>query len=369
MTQKMIVGMPNQAEFYELLGELKIHNYMLICSASLINSELMLFLENLEVPFTRFSDFKSNPTYKNICDGIDIYRRLKCDGIIALGGGSAIDVAKCVKLYGNEALVDDYLNISEFHYNVPLIAIPTTAGTGSESTRFAVIYKNGEKLSINHESILPTTVVLIPEILKTLPEFQRKCTLMDALAQAIEAWWSVNSTKESKHYSQQAIRLIVDNWKQYIYGEKDVYEEIILASNYAGKAINISQTTAPHAMSYKLTSLYQLPHGYAVAICLPKVWKYMYYHFSQCADLRGKEYVENTFNDIAHVLGTNDVMSAVTFLEELIEELGLKKPIAHEGVDLDLLSKSVNEIRLKNNPIHIDTKGLRELYGEIVSFV
>ena len=87
---------------------------------------------------------------------------------------------------------------------IKLIAIPTTAGTGSESTRFSLLYYNGEKISVNHDSIIPNVAILEGAVLKPLPDFQKKCTLLDALCQAIEAWWSVNSTDESKEYSREA---------------------------------------------------------------------------------------------------------------------------------------------------------------------
>ena len=111
--------------------------------------------------------------------------------------------------------------------------------------------------------------------LKTLPIYQKKSTMMDALCHSIESYWSVNSTEESNKYSKQAIQTILENKDAYL-ANKDLGNANMLKAAYlAGKAINITQTTAGHAMSYKLTSLYGIAHGHAVAICISKLWEYM----------------------------------------------------------------------------------------------
>ncbi|MBO4501529.1 MAG: iron-containing alcohol dehydrogenase, partial [Clostridia bacterium] len=114
--------------------------------------------------FTLFDSFTPNPLYEQVCKGVELFKKDKCDVILAMGGGSAIDVAKCVKLYCRMDENENYLKQECKDSGVPLIAIPTTAGTGSESTRYAVIYYEGKKQSVTHESIVPNYVVLEPGV-------------------------------------------------------------------------------------------------------------------------------------------------------------------------------------------------------------
>ena len=105
------------------------------------------------------------------------------------------------------------------------------------------------------------------------------------------------ATDESKDYSKTAVQLITRYWRSYILdNDAHAAAQIMKAANYAGRAINISATTAAHAMSYKITSLYRLPHGHAVAVCLPEIWEYMISHPEKCIDPRGKEYMQNIFS-------------------------------------------------------------------------
>ncbi len=340
---------------------------LLVCGRSYDGLCVRGKIEALPVERVRFSDFSPNPLYEDVCRGVERFRTEQCDAILAVGGGSAVDVAKCVKLYCKMDPARNYLEQDPADTGVPLIAMPTTAGTGSESTRFAVIYKDGVKQSVTHESIRPDVAVLEPAVLEKLPPYQRKCTMLDALCQGIESWWSVNSTQESKQYAHRAVRGIMENMNAYLAGDSGAAREIMLAANFAGQAINITQTTAPHAMSYKLTSLYKLPHGHAVAACLPEVWAYMLTHPENCVDRRGAGYLADTFADIARALGQDSPEAAVSALRELLAELGIAYPASRtREQDLETLAGSVNPTRLKNNPVALDTQTLRGLYERIL---
>lgn len=314
-----------------------------------------------EIPHVEFSDFTTNPLYEQVCEGIRLFKEEKCEIIVAVGGGSTIDVAKCIKLYCKMDSNVNYLQQEPFDTGITLIAVPTTAGTGSESTRHAVIYYEGQKQSISHISIIPDYAVLEYSVLRTLPDYQKKCTMMDALCQAIESWWSVNSTEESKGYSREAVLLIKENWQEYLRGyTSKVAGSIMKAANLSGQAINITATTAAHAMSYKLTSMYRLPHGHAVAICMPEVWKYILGHVKDCIDSRGGGYLEKTLDEI----------SAVADLEwfcGVMEKLDMGYPVSDKKEsDIKELVKSVNLLRLKNNPVALNNEILQEMYGRIV---
>lgn len=313
------------------------------------------------IPHTAFSGFTPNPQYEQVAEGVRLFNSCRSEIIVAVGGGSTIDVAKCIKMFCRMDPAQNYLEQEKQDTGVPLIAVPTTAGTGSESTRHAVIYHNGAKQSISHASIVPDYAVLEPSVLKTLPAYQKKCTLMDALAQAIESWWSVSSTDESKAYSRKAIAGIVENWEAYIFdGSDHAAAEIMEAANSAGQAINITATTAAHAMSYKLTSLYGLPHGHAVAVCLPEVWTYMLDHPQACTDRRGPAYLEETLNEIGHMITPDD-------FRRMLERMALAYPQANvRREEIPTLVGSVNPIRLKNNPVLLTEDALNAMYERIV---
>ena len=324
-----------------------------------------------------FSDFTPNPLYEQVCSGIELLKTSNCDTILAVGGGSAMDVAKCIKLAvlakeGNAAIIPPLVStrVDCDGKKLPFIAVPTTAGTGSESTHNAVMYYEGAKQTVTNDGVLPDYAVLEPSVLKTLPLYQKKCTMMDALCQGIESWWSVNSTEESYEYSRKTIELIMANWRKYIFENDDeAARQIMLAANYGGRAINITQTTAAHAFSYKITSLYGLPHGHAVAVCLPEIWEYMLGNMDKCIDNRGQKYLAGIFLEIAKAMGCEKPEDAVAAFRGMMKEMELKNPISkNKEEDLKALSTSVNPVRLKNNPVGINEEEAFMLYGVIVRF-
>ena len=352
-----------------IISDLGLSSPMLVCDASYPFLCIKDSIESLGLPYVRFDAFTSNPLYEQVCTGVDSYLSGGCDGLIAVGGGSAIDVAKCIKLAiiakeGKSCLIPPLVSSTpelDPSVRIPIIAIPTTAGTGSESTHNAVIYFMGSKQTVTSDAILPDAALLEPEVLGTLPLYQKKCTMMDALCQGIESWWSVNCTSRSKEYSRNAIRLIMADWRAYIFdNDPDAARQIMLAANDSGKAINIAQTTAAHAMSYKLTSMYGLPHGHAVAVCLPEIWEYM-----AC---RAPESLYTVFAGIATAMGCGGVEEAIRCFRGMMEELGLGNPVsgADRQQELAALASSVNPVRLKNNPVPLDGQTLYDLYETIL---
>lgn len=360
-----------------ILREIGCRKLFLVIDSSYPFLNIKDVIEALDVEEkVKFSDFTPNPLYEQVSKGIQLLKSTNCDAILAVGGGSAIDVAKCIKLAvlaqeGNSAIIPPLVSqrLPIDGSKIPFIAIPTTAGTGSESTHNAVMYYEGAKQTVTNDGVLPDYAVLESSVLKTLPLYQKKCTMMDALCQGIESWWSVNSTDESKDYSKKSIELIMANWRKYIFENDDeAAAQIMLAANYGGRAINIAQTTAAHAMSYKITSMFSLPHGHAVAICFPEIWEYMTNHLEEVSDSRGVLYVGKTFCEIAGAMGYDNVNAAITQFRQMMHDIGLDKPKSHnKDNDLDLLTSSVNPIRLKNNPVALNADVLKELYRIILS--
>lgn len=371
--QNIIKGIDNLPY---ILQEIRCKKLLLVIDSSYTFLDIKDAIEVLPVEEkVKFSDFTPNPLYEQICKGIELLKSSKCDTILAVGGGSAIDVAKCIKLAvlaeeGNDAIIPPLVNtrVKCDGLMIPFIAIPTTAGTGSESTHNAVMYYESAKQTVTNDGILPDYAILEPSVLKTLPLYQKKCTMMDALCQGIESWWSVNSTEESYQYSRKCIELIMANWRKYIFENNDeAASNIMLGANYGGRAINITATTAAHAMSYKITSLYGLPHGHAVAVCLPEIWEYMLNHLEKCIDYRGQEYLSNIFHNIANAMGIGNPYEAKDIFTGMMYDMELQNPVSsNKSEDIDVLTSSVNPIRLKNNPVKLDTEVICSLYRAIV---
>lgn len=369
MSQRIVCDVSSYDEIGAIINEYGAKKIMIVCGGSASRLEIGKYLDSLDIPHVYFKEFSPNPQYEDIYPAVEQFRREGCDLIVALGGGSAIDVAKCIKLYAPLDPSINYLLQEAKETNLPLIAIPTTAGTGSESTRFSVIYYKGEKQSVRHNCIVPDVAILLPEVLYSLPLYQKKCTVLDALCQAIESYWSVYSTEESRRLAKEAIELLVNNVEAYIFGEltRDVARSIMLGSCLAGQAINVTATTAPHAMSYKLTTTYGLPHGHSVGVSLPRVWRYMLSHGEKCTDARGYGFVLDMFAEIAEAIGKSSAEEAIEWYEQLIERMGITGPVARDrDAELEVLATSVNVERLTNNPISLDTNALYELYGDIL---
>ncbi|MDD3362082.1 MAG: phosphonoacetaldehyde reductase [Hespellia sp.] len=344
-------------------------NILLVCGRSIERLQINKFFCDLEdkgvVRFVRFSDFQPNPKYESVVNGIKVYKEKLCDAILAVGGGSAMDVAKCIKLFLNMDHRQNYLKQEIVANDIPLLAVPTTSGTGSEATRFAVIYYDGEKQSVSDYSCIPSVVVFDPSVLSSVPDYQRKATMLDAFCHAIESFWSVNSTEESKKNSKLAIKQILENMDSYFANDSNGNACMLEASNNAGKAINITQTTAGHAMCYKLTSLYGLSHGHAAALCISKIWPYMIENTDKCIDSRGEGYLKIMFNELAGVFCCTNSMEAANRFNCIVESLNLSKPYALPE-ELEELKNSVNMTRLKNNPIMLDAQTIELLYRKII---
>ena len=281
-----------------------------------------------------FSSFTPNPKYEEMLEGLKVFKDNNCDSIISIGGGSCIDVAKTIKLSLKADLDNELPTFKQpYRYNsVQHICLPTTSGTGSESTRHAVIYLNGVKQSICNSAILPEYVILSSKLIYTVPEYQKKCTCLDALCQCIESLWSRKATKDSRRSALSGLKLIHENYKGYLDLDRDSIKNIQLGANYSGKAINISETTAGHAMSYKITSLYGIPHGHAVAICMNSI-------FNNCK-------VRTKFGH----------MDVKEIFVEVFNYFALESNVSISKEELEVLVNSVNPDRLKNFPYKINVK-------------
>ena len=189
--QKMMKADAEYTALDNFFAETGTRRILLVCGSSSRSLRISAYFDALEertgIRVIPFSEYEPNPEFASAVRGTELFRAAHCDLVAAIGGGSAMDVAKCIKLYCQMGKDKLYLEQEYKDTGVKLIAIPTTAGTGSESTRYAVIYYEGKKQSVTHDSIIPDVAILEPMVLKTLPVYQKKCTMMDALCQGIES--------------------------------------------------------------------------------------------------------------------------------------------------------------------------------------
>lgn len=301
-----------------------------------IRSTVEKELNNTEVYY--FNNFSTNPKKEEV-DRLIKELNFDFDIIIAIGGGSVIDFAKAYRYYSRA--------------NKKIIAIPTTFGTGAESTQFAVIYENGVKKSLDNSTILPEYTIVDAQFAKFNSKYLKACTAMDTYCQAIESYWAVKSTNESQEYAKEAIKLCRDNIVNYVNSNSSEAEEnMAIASHLSGMAINISRTTAAHALSYKITSDYNIPHGHAVALSMAdlfvanqKICK------NDCYDTRGVEYVCDRINEILSILNVSDFKK---YWFSLMNTLALEYNFDRLNISnkTDIIN-AVNIERLKNNPKNI----------------
>lgn len=355
MEQKIFVGENCAREIPAILEEQKKQKPLLVCGRSFDKLALAAEMRRMGIECLRFSDYSPNPRLEDIINGVALFNKEGCDGIIAVGGGSTIDVAKCIKLYCRMDAEKNYLEQEKTDTGVVVLAIPTTAGTGAESTANAVIYYKGVKQSVVHSSILPDYALLIPSVLDDLPEYQKKVTLADAMCQAIETWWSKKSTEESRAYSKKAVELIRDNWRDYMNKTPGKYEAaaeaVLLGANFSGRAIRICATTAPHAMSYMLNKLYNFPHGHSVAVSMTEFW--------ELVDA-SPERPQERMDEIEKVFSLADY-------KEMLKELKIEKPVSkNREADVEILTSTILMPKLASSPITLDPDAIRAMYEKIV---
>lgn len=357
MEQQYIVDDYKQLE--QVIGRYNPAKVFLVCGKSFdkmsFGKELLNILATHGITLVRFSDFSPNPVYESVYQGVKLFTSSKASMIIAVGGGSALDVAKCIKLYSNMDLSVNFLQQKIKKNDIPLLAVPTTAGTGSESTRYAVIYYQENKQSVTHDSAIPAVVFFAPATLDSVPEYHKKASLLDALSHAIESFWSVNANEKSRSYAKQAISIILDNIDEYMGGNKESNVQMMKAANLAGKAINITQTTAGHAMCYKLTSKFGYAHGHSAALCNAVLWPYMIAHGGNL----------ELFIELAKCFGQERALEGAQAFREIIHEFSLDIPSITDEELLKELTATVNPVRLQNNPVQLETAVIYDLYKQV----
>ncbi len=330
-----------------------------------------------------FSAFHANPDLNDALAGVNLFVASQCDGLITIGGGSSIDTGKGIRallaLLAADSSEDTAIPTSSFPdlsalqassakstaildqaarsalpscIPFPQIAVPGTAGTGSEATQFAVLYRDGKKLSLSHPALLPAGVILDADLLDTLPLYHKKSCALDALSQGIESYWCAAATDESRVHAFLAILGVLDNLKPYLAGDSHAAEEMLHASCQSGKAIQITRTTAAHAMSYQLTKTMGLAHGHACMVTLPVLWEMM---------LPIPE-MQPLLKDLAEKMRLGDPRMGPKLLRGIMLSLEMSIPPCPPEEQLEALASSVNTERLNNHPVPLSHEEVKEAY-------
>jgi len=314
-----------------------------------------------------FFDFTENPKEEEVIKGLNLLETKHIDLIIALGGGTVIDMAKLIRFRNSYT---GYLKHSDFKKSkepIPLIAIPTTAGTGAEATHFAVLYDKKVKYSIAHPDMTPNIAIVDPEFTYTTPPYLTACSGFDALSQGIEAYWNINATTESDKYALKAIKLIYPNLLLAIKNDLAARNKISEGAYWAGKAIDIAKTTAPHAFSYPFTSYYNFPHGHAVALSFPFFIHYNMYipENEYKGKISLKEY--HSKMDCLRFLLKMKNGNEYNVMKDYISSLCLSFELP-QTFDKNIILKNINTERLDNNPRLVTQKAIEQLCDTMINF-
>lgn len=356
-----------------ILTEHGAHNVLLVSGHSARKAsgvEELLAASSCGLQMHHFADFSSNPTIEQVECATHIVREKHCDAVVAIGGGTAIDIGKAAAaLASQERAALDCLREPR---PLPsrkclLIVAPTTAGTGSEATSFSVIYVNGKKHSLDDRELLPDFAVVDPELSAGLPPQTAASAGLDAISQAIESLWSVRSTEASREHARQAIEIGLRHIKEFCRcPQLQSRTAMAQAALLAGQAINVTRTTAPHAVSYALTTLFNIPHGHSCALTLPAFLLYnAQVSESDVLDTRGVAWVRQRIKEILELLGADSAEQGRTQLLRVVEETGLESRLSGLGLGEPeiqrVLDFGFDWNRASNNPRRLTDAGLREV--------
>jgi alcohol dehydrogenase len=298
-------------------------------------------LEHAGMPYVLFSDIEPEPEARSIVDGVELARSEGCDAVVGVGGGSALDSAKAIAvMLENEGHIRDYAGQNLVpNPGVPMIALPTTAGTGSEVTIWSVISEKEEKVKYGVGSPYMTATVAMcdPELTLTLPPRITACTGMDALAHALESYVNKTTQPISEALSIRAMELVARSLRTTVVAGENLQarSDMLLASLAAALAFNPTRLGLAHALVMPIGANYKIPHSVGVAILLPEVMRY---------NLIGNL---EKFVKIAHIFGENTeglslrdaAELSVKAIRQLSEDVGIPDGLARYGVEEERLQE------------------------------
>ncbi len=359
----------------EACFDLKIKSPLFVTDKDLLNlpmtskviEKLKNEFENLQV----FSNFSGNPTGKNVTEGVSLYIEKNCDGVIAFGGGSALDVGKGIAfMCGQKRPIWDFEDIGDYWTRAdgnkisPIIAVPTTAGTGSETGRASAIIneETGIKKIIFHPKILPSIVILDPNLTKELPPRITAATGMDALAHNLEAFCAPGFHPMADGIALEGMRLIKNSLIEVYKNGKNIEarSEMLAASSMGSTAFQ-KGLGAIHSLSHPINAQFDVHHGLTNAIFMPYVLTF------------NKSVIENKIVSICNYLNLNNTFeSFLEWILNLRKDLNIPHKLSDvmdcSEIDLEKLSlMAFEDPSTGSNPKKITQENLKEMYKKSIS--
>ena len=306
------------------------------------------------------------PELKELKNIISSLRKFEPDLLIAVGGGSVLDYAKIANVVINEENLESLIINSNYPFKkkyTELIAIPTTAGSGAEVTVNAVIYIDKKKYSLENHVIKPDYFFLIPELVINASKKIKSSAGFDAIAQATESLISKKSNSESIKFAKKSLSISLKYYLDYL--QRPNFENtsaMCVAANLSGKAISISKTTAPHAVSYPFTSLYNLSHGHAVSLTLEKFLKFNFINHKKAkCDFD----INKRYKTIFKIFDVQNILELENAIIEIKKKAKLESNFVKLKINLknniDKLLSGINLQRLKNNPVDLNNKDVKTI--------
>lgn len=318
------------------------------------------------IPFENIHIYYKKTSYPEITELNKIIKEInkfKPDLLIGIGGGAVLDYTKLAStLYASDIKniikTGKYEKINKIH----CLCIPTTAGSGSEMTKFAVLYVKKKKFSLEHKKIKPNYFYTNPSLIINLPKINRASSGFDAIAQCLESLISKSSNKLSVRYSLKGFEISFKHFSKFVQSP-NLYncKKMTIAASYSGAAINIAKTNTPHAVSYPFTSHFNIIHGNAVAINFLKIYKYFYETILK----KKNSILLKRFERLLVITNSKNFDEFIIKLKILINKSKMKTNYKELNININkqinIILNNVNFQRLNNSPIILKRSELKNL--------
>ena len=313
--------------------------------------------------FFKENDYPEINELKVFISAIDLF---KPDVILSVGGGAVLDLAKignCLCLENNyvDKIKKGTLSITKKFTKV--IAIPTTAGSGAEVTSNAVLYIDKIKYSIEGKNIKPDYAFVDPELVMSLPNALSASSGFDAMSQAIESLFSKKSNDESVKYALKSLEYSYNNIESHVNKKTFLTAyNMCNASFFSGKAINISKTTAPHAVSYPFTAYFGIKHGHAVSLTLTD---FIEYNFLKKDYSDANFNLDSRFKLIFETFKVNGLKDLIPKINNILSNINLETNFSKLNIsgsnNIEKVVSNINAQRLNNNPVPLTVNSVKEI--------
>lgn len=366
----------NKEEMMQKLYSLDVANIVLVMSeSSALRWDMTSFINKLKSKceisngtLIWINNVPPNPTQKDIIKSLNQIGNKNIDVIIAFGGGSSIDLSKGISAFyniekNNNYLVDDITDsIKNKSYKnenfIDIIALPSTAGTGSEVTQWATIWDKDKKkkFSIDDIRLKPKMAIVVPELTLYMPSQMTISTGLDAMCQAIEAYWSKHTTPVVQEIAYRAVELVIENLREAVEKPDEIVcrEKLCKASVLAGLAFSQTRTTACHSISYPLTMLYGVAHGLAASITLNSVAEINKGHF------KNDEQLLHLFDEYGSIKNWIDKVC-----EGIINMRLSSFGITERDIPL-IVDNAFTSGRMDNNPVDLSKDDVAKILLDII---